>query len=260
MPRSTDEAIQIQRDYYTETAAKYDTMHAGEGEDNTVALKYVYSFLDMIQPKTVLDVGAGTGRVIKRLEEALPGVIVHGVEPVAALIEQAVQKNGVAEGAILRGTGESLPFEDNSIDVVCAFSMLHHVPRPNDVVREMLRVARKAVLICDGNRFGQGSRAMRFAKLGLYKAGLWGLVNFLKTGGKGYMITEGDGLAYSYSVYDSYKPLAAWADQLIVIPGQTCRATSWFHPLLTCSDLIVLALREPGTKEKPRGFDTVGIG
>ena len=122
--------------------------------------------------------------------------------------------------------------------------MLHHVPRPDAVVREVLRVARKAVIIVDGNRFGQGSWPVRLLKLGLYKAGLWRLVDYLKTGGKRYILTPGDGVQYSYSAYDSFDLIAEWADQLTVIPTEDYKATSWFHPLLTTSVVIVCALKD----------------
>jgi hypothetical protein len=108
----------------------------------------------------------------------------------------------------------------------------------------MLRVARKAVIIVDGNRFGQGRWPIRILKLGLYKAGLWEIVNYLKTGGKGYLVTPGDGLAYSYSVYDSFGCLAEWATQLIVASADSCKSASWFQPLLTASHVIVCAYRE----------------
>jgi ubiquinone/menaquinone biosynthesis C-methylase UbiE len=111
-------------------------------------------------------------------------------------LEQAV-RGGV------RGSGAALPFADSSFDVVCEFAVLHHVPNRNAVVKEMFRVARKAVLISDSNRFGQGPRAARLIKLGLYKTKLWKAYNYLRTSGKGYRVTEGDGVAYSYSVYDS---------------------------------------------------------
>ena len=114
----------------------------------------------------------------------------------------------------------------------------------NAIVREMLRVARKAVIIIDGNRFGQGGWPVRLLKLGLYRTGLWKIVNYLKTGGKGYLLTEGDGLAYSYSVYDSFDLLADWAEQLIVIPSDPCEANSWFHPLLTASGILACAIKK----------------
>ena len=107
-------------------------------------------------------------------------------------------------------------------------------------------MAKKAVFISDSNRFGQGSRAARLIKLGLYKSRLWGIFNYLKTFGKGYLISEGDGLAYSYSAYDSFEEIAQWADRMILIPSGNEKVSSWLHPLLTTSGVIVCALREKG--------------
>jgi len=55
----------------------------------------------------------------------MPGLSVRGVEPVAAQIDQAVQKRGISKGVLVQGVGEALPFEDASMDVVCEFAMLH---------------------------------------------------------------------------------------------------------------------------------------
>jgi hypothetical protein len=55
------------------------------------------------------------------------------------------------------------------------------------------------VFISDSNNFGGGPRYMRLVKQVLHAAGLWPVTNYLKTGGKGYSITAGDGLFYSYS-------------------------------------------------------------
>ncbi len=238
-----DKAVEIQRRYYTDTAACYDEMHRREAGDNPQTFRLLCALFQMLDAKTALDVGAGTGRNMRSLLNAVPSLSVCGIEPVTALIEQAVKRNGISHGTILQGTGEALPFRDSSFDLVYSLAILHHVPEPNVVVREMLRVARKAVIVIDGNRFGQGTWPMRLLKLGLYKAGLWNAVNYLKTGGKGYLLTEGDGLAYSYSVYDSFDLLANWAEQLIIIPAEACKASSWLHPLLTTGGVLVCAVK-----------------
>lgn len=244
MFRNSDNAALIQRRYYTDTASQYDTMHAREAGDDQGSVRLVSAMLRMVEPQTVLDVGAGTGKGMLHLSGSLPNVSVCGIEPVAALIDRAVKKNGVPKGAIIQGTGEMLPFADGSFDAVCSFGLLHHVPSPNTVIREMARVARKAVVIVDSNRFGQGRGPVRWLKLALYKTKLWKLVNYTKTRGRGYLLTSGDGLAYSYSVYDSFDCIAEWADQLIVMPTVPCEATTWFHPLLTASHVLVCAIKQ----------------
>jgi ubiquinone/menaquinone biosynthesis C-methylase UbiE len=243
-PRNSRDAVRIQREYYTDTAQRYESMHAHEGDDDLRLLKLIVALLRTVQPRTLLDVGCGTGRGIRHLHQAAPELSIFGIEPVAALLDQAVRKNGPPPSAFIRGSGESLPFADASFDVVCSFALLHHVPRPDAVIQEMVRVARKAVVITDSNRFGQGRWPSRVLKLVLYKSRLWGLANYLKTRGRGYLITEGDGLAYSYSVYDSFYRLAAWAERLILIPTDSSKPRSWLHPLLTSGGVVVCALRE----------------
>src|SRR5277367_7113116 len=184
MPSEVDKAVAIQRQYYTETAAEYDAAHAGEGDDDPVNLKMLFGFLRMMEARSVLDIGAGTGRAIRHLMDNMPNVTVRGVEPVAARIEEGVQKKNIPRGTVIQGVGEALPFENASIDMVCAFAMLHHVTNPENVIKEMLRVARKGIIIIDGNRFGLGRWPIRLLKLTLYKAGVWKIANYLNTAGK----------------------------------------------------------------------------
>jgi hypothetical protein len=102
-----------------------------------------------------------------------------------------------------------LGFGDGSFDLVCEFGALHHIPRPAVAVSEMIRVAEKAIFISDANNFGQGGRLFRLLKQVINSMGLWPLADRIKTRGKGYTLTKGDGLAYSYSVFNDYKQIAA---------------------------------------------------
>lgn len=173
-----------------------------------------------------------------------PDLMVRGIEPVEALIDQAVRSNGIAKELITLGSGLSLPYADQSFDAVIELGVLHHVARPNAVVAEMMRVARKAVFLSDYNRFGAGSHVVRLTKLILSRIGLWKFVYALRTTGKGYVLSEGDGLAYSYSVFDSFDLLAPWAGRIVLVPTSSQKATNWFHPLLTASHVLLCAVRE----------------
>ena len=244
MPTKLTQAVQLQRKYYTDTAARYDAMHAHEGATDAVLMHYLCGFLRMLGVQSILDVGSATGRGTHSLQQSLPGVFVCGVEPVAALANQAL-RNGNASGVpMIRASGEALPFPDASFDAVCEFSVLHHVANSDAVIREMLRVARKGVFLVDSNRFGQGPLALRLIKLLLYKTKLWPFYVYLRTAGKGYMVTEGDGVSYSYSIYDSYPLVSGWADRIFLFPASGEKSTSWFHPLLTSSGVMLCAIRE----------------
>jgi len=242
------EGVELQRRYYTETASRYGQMHAHEGAADAFANKVFRSILTMVGARSVLDVGTANGKTLHEMRESFPELFVCGIEPVAALVQEALRGNFAVPGCIIRATGETLPFADASFDVVCEFAVLHHVPNPQEVVREMLRVAKKAVFISDSNRFGQGSIAARLLKFSLYKAGLWNTFNYLRTRGKGYRFTEGDGVAYSYSVYDSFQEVANWADRVFLIPNSSEKHKSWFHPLFTSGGVIICGLR--GTIEE----------
>jgi ubiquinone/menaquinone biosynthesis C-methylase UbiE len=244
MTLNMQRAAEIQRQYYAATAKRYEQMHAHEGAGDAFSAKLLQNIVRMVDAQSVLDVGAGTGLGLRALKEALPHLNVCGIEPVRELIQQAARNDSAAPGPIFQGRGEALPFRDASFDVVCEFATLHHVPDPGAVVNEMLRVARKVVFISDSNRFGQGSLSSRIIKLLLFKSRLWGLFNYLRTSGKGFLISEGDGLFYSYSVYDSFRQIACWADRLILIPNEIQKVKSWLHPLLTSSGVILCAIRE----------------
>jgi ubiquinone/menaquinone biosynthesis C-methylase UbiE len=203
---SNMEEVARQRAYYTETASKYDELHANEYESIRLASGVLHGTFELINARSLLDVGCGTGTLMREVITRHPNMNVTGIEPVAALRNLAIAK-GLAEQQVVLGDAASMQFSARSFDVVCAFSVLHHVPQPTAVISEMLRVATKAIVICDSNNFGQGSPVSRFSKQLLHSAGLWPLVNWLKTGGRGYSFTEGDGVAYSYSVFSNLQQI-----------------------------------------------------
>jgi ubiquinone/menaquinone biosynthesis C-methylase UbiE len=250
MDKVPDAAVQLQRCYYTERAASYDTMHAQESVDSPYCLALVSAVLNTLKIQSLLDVGSATGRGLREFAAALPGTLVCGVEPVAALVQQGVIAGVCKSISLLQASGDALPFADASFDAVSEFSILHHVPDPAAVVAEMLRVARRVVVVADSNRFGQGSWPARLFKLFLYKLGLWHAFNFMRTRGKGYQISEGDGLFYSYSVYDSYDQISRWATRILILPGSAGRSRSWFNPLLTAEGIFLIAIREPSESSR----------
>jgi SAM-dependent methyltransferase len=235
----TDRIAAKQQAYYQETAVDYQRMHVNEGDEHYRALSYIAAMSDLWNISSFLDVGSGTGRAVQFLHER--GFHVRGIEPVKALIEQA---NPIVREIIQCGRGESLPYPDASFDAVCEFGVLHHVRRPELVIQEMLRVARKAVFLSDANRFGQGRSSVRILKLLLSKAGLWPLANLIKTQGKVYSYSQGDGIFYSYSVYDSLSQVTNWAEDAYVLPLMPQTSGSWYQPLLSSEQVLLCAFRQ----------------
>ncbi|SRR6266404_892654 len=233
-----------QKAYYEQTAGRYDDMHVIAGDEHYVALKYVSGLIQQQGISSILDVGCGTGRALKYLLQANPSVWSQGIEPVEALARRAVEDNGIPRERICLANGQAIPFVNQSFDAVCEFGVLHHVQEPASVVREMMRVAKKAIFLSDENRFAHGSAISRWGKLTLCKLGVFHAAYQFKTKGKGYRYSDGDGIAYSYSVYDAWEMLSNWADRLFVIPTDEVPAGGgWLHPLMTSFHVLLCAIR-----------------
>jgi len=203
---SLEEQIRLQRKYYAETAQDYDAMQLGPQDEHQFALSVLSAMIEYHGIRSVLDVGSGTGRALRYLKARHPHVRFVGIEPVEAL-RKVGHAAGLSSEELTDGDVNALAFEDGDFDLVCEFAVLHHVPRPAQAVGEMLRVARKAIFISDANNFGQGGRLARFIKQAINALGLWRAVDYVRTGGKGYHVSAGDGLFYSYSVYNDYRQI-----------------------------------------------------
>lgn len=239
--KGTMDAAARQAAYYAATASEYNVAHLELDEENNLAIDEVVRLIAGLDVRTVLDVGSGTGRAIDRILEQRPDISTFGVEPVAELVDQTAP----SEASLVQGSALALPFADNSIDVVMETAVLHHLRDPSIAVAEMMRVARCAVFLADSNRFGQGRFAARVVKLLLYKSGLWAPLVMLRTRGRGWFWSEGDGLFYSYSTYDSFDALAHWADRTVTLAtARRLRPESWLHPLLTSPHVLMGGIRD----------------
>ncbi|OGK66458.1 hypothetical protein A2209_01755 [Candidatus Roizmanbacteria bacterium RIFOXYA1_FULL_41_12] len=94
-------------------------------------------------PKTLLDVGCGTGELVHNLR--LLGVDARGVELSPDAL--AMARDNV-KPFLSQGDAEKLPFKNNSFEMVISIDVLEHLERSKlqKVVNETVRVAKKAVL------------------------------------------------------------------------------------------------------------------
>lgn len=199
-----EQETEIQRQYYKITAEQYGALHMQPDDEHYFALSWLASIIEHFGYRSLLDVGSGTGRAISYFSDRLPGLEVLGIEPSAELRDIGYRR-GIAREVLVEGNALDLQYPDGAFDVVCEFGVLHHIRNPGRAVSEMLRVARKAVFVSDDNHYGSGSPAMRMVKQALAAVGMWGPAYRLKTGGKGFRVTESDGLAYPYSVFDDFR-------------------------------------------------------
>ncbi|VEP17983.1 Methyltransferase type 11 [Hyella patelloides LEGE 07179] len=202
----TEQEISIQRKYYAETAQKYEDTHVNENDEHFFALSFMLSILELLEIKSILDIGSGTGRTVKYIKKYRPEIKILGIEPVPELRNIAYSQ-GISKKEVIPGDATNLLFKNNEFDLVCEFGVLHHIRYPEIAVSEMLRVAKKSIFISDDNYLGHGSFLTRLTKYFLECLGLWKAAHLIKTKGKGYTISEGDGLSYPYSVFNNYQQI-----------------------------------------------------
>ena len=161
----TNEAVAIQRAYYAATAQSYDQAHDADEEHHgySLAEQFMLSVAQFLNVQSILDVGAGTGRVLLKIKKEMPDVDAIGIEPSPEL-RSVGYANGLLPAELREGDATHLAFDDGSFDLVCEFGVLHHMATPSRAVSEMLRVARKAMFIVDNNNFAVGSKYVRMLK------------------------------------------------------------------------------------------------
>ena len=212
-------AQDLQLQYYQKTADNYENNHVGEGRHNFNSLKTIVSLCSELEIESVLDTGCGTFWSFPHFQEYFPQARIVGADISPDLLKIGQEKYQINQSDLVCCSSYELPFEDNAFDIVTEFSMLHHVAEPERVIAEMLRVAKKGIFLSDSNRFGQGALPAKLAKLALYRTGLWWPLRWAVTGGKRWSYSEGDGLYYSYSVYDNLALVSASCQRVLSIPG-----------------------------------------
>lgn len=92
----------------------------------------------------IADVGCGAGFLSNYLAKKYSDV--SGLDASASSLDVARLKDATGSVNYILGDAYKLPYEDNSMDVVCAMDFLEHVERPSDVIAECSRVLKSGGL------------------------------------------------------------------------------------------------------------------
>lgn len=114
-----------------------------------VEVPALIKLLDLPMGGRVLEVGCGRGVALPPMATLLQPSRLCGLDIDPELIEAARQRlheRGVA-GELQVGDVRALPFADETFDLVIDFGTCHHISRPEDALREIVRV------ICPGGFF-----------------------------------------------------------------------------------------------------------
>jgi SAM-dependent methyltransferase len=111
--------------------------------------------------KRYLDIGCGTGTALVNLSLYDGVEIAHGSDISIGMLKvcrkNAIETGGDSGGVILTLSDASkLPYRDESFDFITCHAILHHVPNPKEVLREVYRLLRPGgrALVFEPTKYG----------------------------------------------------------------------------------------------------------
>lgn len=112
-------------------------------------VRRVLGLLQGLYPESLLDVGSGRGAFLWPLLDAFPALPVTSID---LLWQRASDIGALRRGGITRLSGfrmdvRHLAFASKSFDVITLLEVLEHIPETSEVLSEVVRVARRFVLI-----------------------------------------------------------------------------------------------------------------
>lgn len=150
---------------YRRDVGLYDRM-AGRYEDmriQSVRSTVHRGLLDWIDgsadqpPKRVLDIGCGTGAMLRGIARRFPDAELHGIDPAPGMVAEAGHRTPAdLPVTFVRGTAEDLPYDDDHFDLVVSTLCFHHWRSRTEGLSEVGRVLRPGATFALADHFAIG--------------------------------------------------------------------------------------------------------
>jgi ubiquinone/menaquinone biosynthesis C-methylase UbiE len=92
------------------------------------------------QPGAILDIGCGTGRLLRAAETTFPGAKLVGIDAAIEMVKHAQASNPTGTIEFRLATAEELPFPDAHFDLMFSTMTFHHWQDQSRGVAEVARV------------------------------------------------------------------------------------------------------------------------
>jgi len=91
-----------------------------------------------IKPESILDIGCGTGRLLRKAAKRWPAARLTGVDPAEGMVKEARRLTPQAQ--FLVNPAESIPLPDASVDLVFSTLSFHHWQDQAQGVKQVARL------------------------------------------------------------------------------------------------------------------------
>lgn len=113
-----------------------------------------------LTPIRILDAGCGEGFTLEKMRRRNIGQVLEGVDAQAEAIK--IGKATHPELTLKEGSIYSLPYKDDSFDVIVCTEVLEHLEHPEDALKELYRVSsRYCVITVPNEPFFQTANFLR---------------------------------------------------------------------------------------------------
>ena len=126
----------------TEIPRAYDKGRDHGPEVVDLWMNAIASHVEAASVCTILDLGCGTGRFSEALAARFEAQVL-AIDPSKKMLEQARTKQVDSRVCYMLGSGESIPLNSNSVDLIYMSMIFHHFRDPQLAARECRRVLRE---------------------------------------------------------------------------------------------------------------------
>lgn len=124
----------------------------------------ILNYVELTEPESILDVGCGEGLVMKKIREKYDDINITGLDISKENLD--ISKILNPDAKLVLGDIYSLPFENNSFDLVICTEVLEHLKGPNKGLKEIRRVSKSNSVISVPNEpFFRIGNIMKFSYL-----------------------------------------------------------------------------------------------
>lgn len=136
-----DHSAVVERQFGGQAAAYLSSQVHAQGEEFAQLRERIGQLDAPVDATRVLDLGCGAGHVSFQLSDLAAEVVAYDLSPrMLKVVGEAAIERGFTNIRTVQGIAESLPFADDSFDVVCSRFSAHHWRDVGLALREARRV------------------------------------------------------------------------------------------------------------------------